>query len=138
MYFSYVFSLADVNMLVLFSENTAAVIVMNSSAEASTSAIHSREGDSYGAVATTLSKKKSRSPVWHFFNTTEQRLSKGILLAKCTLRIPPKPIALIGINNTTNMIQHLLRKHKSEYIVIIGTGQKVIILMMCFINLLQI
>ena len=105
---------------------------MNSSAGASTSAFHYGEGDGNQAVATTLSNKKCRSPVWHFFKPTEQRSSKGFLLAKCTLCIPPKFVALIGINNTTNMIQHLLRKHKQDCIVDIRTRQKVVILMLYF------
>jgi len=102
------------------------MVVLNSSAEASTSTFHSGEGDGTEVVTNNLSKKKSRSPVWHFFKPTDQRSSKGILMAKCTLCIPPKPVTMIGINNTTNMIQHLLRKHKQEYIVDIRTGQKVI------------
>ena len=108
------------------------MVVVNSSAEASTSAFQSGEGDGNEAMGITLSKKKSRSPVWHFFKPTEQRSSKGILLAKCTLCVPPKPAALIGINIATNMIQHLLRKHKREYIVDIRTGQKVIMLILYF------
>jgi len=118
--------------LCLSQENTAAATVTNSSAEASTSAFHHVGGDGNEAVATTLSKKKSRSPVWHFFKAAEQRSSKGVLLAKYTLCIPSKHVALIGINNTTNMIQHLFRKHKQEYIVDIMTGQKVIIFMFYF------
>jgi len=105
---------------------------MNSSAKASTSAFQSIERDNNETVATTSSKKKSRSPVLHFFKPTEQRSSKGILLAKCAMCAPPKHLALIGENNTPNMIQHLLRKHKQEYIVDIRTGQKVIILMLYF------
>ncbi len=121
-------------MLVLSQQNSAAMVVMNLSAEASTSVFHYVEEDGNEVVATILSKKNSRSPVWHLFKPTEQRSSKGILLAKCThfLCIPPKHVALIGVNNTTNMIQHLLRKHTQEYIVDIRVGQKVIIAMLYF------
>ena len=109
-----------------FQVNNPQQGVVNSSAEASTSAYQSGEGDGSDVVGNVLSKKKSRSPVWHFFKPTEQRSKSGILLAKCTLCVPPKPCTLIGVNNTTNMIQHLLRKHKEEYIVDVRSGQKVI------------
>lgn len=121
------FSLSLTSICLCFTQdNTPEVILINSSAEASTSAFQSGEGDANEVVGTTLAKKKSRSPVWHFFKPTDQRSKSGILLAKCTLCVPPKPLTLIGVNNTTNMIQHLLRKHKQEYIVDIRTGQKVI------------
>ena len=78
-------------------------------------------------------KKKSRSPVWHFFKPTDQVSKSGIVLAKCNLCIPPKAVTLIGINNTTNMIQHLLRKHKEEYIVDVRTGQKVTVILFLYL-----
>jgi hypothetical protein len=103
-------------------------IVLHSSAEASTSAFASGDGDEVEIVGTTSVKKKSRSPVWHFFKPTDQVSKSGIVLAKCNLCVPPKTVTLIGVNNTTNMIQHLLRKHKEEYIVDIRTGQKVLLI----------
>jgi len=101
------------------------VVEVNSRAEASTSAFEPWEGEGTEAVGTALAKKKIRSPVWHFFKPNEQRSKSGNILAKCTLCVPPKPTTLIGVNNTTNIIQHLLRKHKQEYIVDIRTGHKV-------------
>ena len=81
--------------------------MVNSSVEASTSAFQSGEGDGVEAVGTAITKKKSRSPVWHFFRPTHQRSKSGILLAKCTLCVPPKPTSLSGINNTTNIVDSM-------------------------------
>jgi hypothetical protein len=58
--------------------------VVNSSVEASTSAYQSGEGDGSDAVGNVLSKKKSRSPVWHFFNP----LSNGRRVEFCSQNAP--------------------------------------------------
>jgi hypothetical protein len=42
-------------------------LVLHSSAEASTSAFASEEGDDVEIIGTTSVKTKSHSPVWHFF-----------------------------------------------------------------------
>ena len=103
-------------------------LVLHSSAEASTSAFASREGDDVEIIGTKSVKKKRRSPVWHFFKPTDHVAKSGIVFKKCNLCVPPKVVTLIGVNNITNMIQHLLRKHKEEYIVDDRTRQKVLAL----------
>ncbi len=56
--------------------------MLHSSAEASTSAFPSgAEGDEVDIIRTTSMKKKSRSPVWHFFIPTDQKSKSGIVLA---------------------------------------------------------
>ena len=124
----------------LFSQDcVTGQIVLHSSAEASTSAFQSgAEGDEVEIIGTTSVKKKSRSPVWHFFKPTDQKSKSGIVLAKCNLCVPPKAVTLIGVNNTTNMIQHLLRKHKEEYIVDVRTGQKVLVLPRLFFLIVRL
>ena len=122
----------------VFSQDVPTIQVwLHSSAEASTSNFQSSEEDEVEIIGTTLVKKINRSPVLHFFKPTDQVSKNGIVLAKCNLCAPPNPATLIGVNNTANLIQHLLRKHKEECIVNVNTGQKVCVFphtFICFIK----
>ena len=88
------------------------------------------ESTTAGASAQVLEiqpTNKTKSVVWRFFKITDARNSKGMKYAKCGLCKPPKPDCLIAVGNTSNMLQHLQRHHKEEYIVDAVTGQKVTI-----------
>jgi hypothetical protein len=107
-------------------DNTAELCMMNSSADASCrrfilgmEMVMRPQGPHYRI-------RKVAVPFGIFSN----RLIQGQV--KCTLCVPPKPIALIGINNKTSMIHYLLRKYKQEYIVDIRTGKKVSFLILSF------
>lgn len=71
---------------------------------------------------------KTKSVVWRFFKITDARNAKGVRYAKCGLCKSPKPDFLIVVGNTSNMLQHLQRHHKTEYLVDAVTGQKVSLL----------
>ena len=68
---------------------------------------------------------KTKSVVWRFFKIADARNSKWVKYSKCGLCKPPKPNCLIAVGNTSNMLQHLQRHHKTEYLVDAVTGQKV-------------
>ncbi len=63
--------------------------MLHSSAEASTSAFpYGAEGDEVDIIGTTSVKKKSRSPVWHFFKLTDQKSKSGIVLGEVQSMCP--------------------------------------------------
>ena len=67
--------------------------------------------------------KSKRSGVWHFFMKTMEKNEKGFPLAKC--RLCAEVPVMIACTNTSNMRKHLTRHHRSEYIVDVVSGQKV-------------
>ena len=71
--------------------------VVHSTAEASTSAFKFGDGDVVELVGIILVKKKSRSPVWHFFKPTDQVSKSGVVRAKCNMCVSPK-----ATTNTSN------------------------------------
>ena len=77
-------------------------------------------------VLETAHTNKTKSAVWRFFKITDSRNAKGVKFAKCGLCVPPKQPCLIAVGNTSNMLQHLQRHHKTEYLVDVVTGLKVI------------
>ena len=69
-----------------------------------------------------------KSAVWSFFLKTKRRHPKKIYLFamyRLCIKLAFSKRTFIGVLNTTNMRNHLIRKHKNEFVVDIASGQKV-------------